>query len=232
MVVPSGRFERPTSGLEDRRSDPLSYEGAGQRGGVEASRTPLHGFAGQPVAAPAPHLAKMLHRKFRLSGNQSRSRPLTGYSWMHRSNSMQSAVWKALIEKSGLSALGHQKIRRRRQGRADSTGARLPFRWSKREIGKTALFPILSRPIDTRQPCRCQRAGAARGSSVPQREAQAPFGACACRRYIRGRHSCCLIMSPARHPNRDSRSSSHAGSWAGTTAWRRGAHATLAHAVA
>lgn len=28
-VAPSGRFERPTSGLEDRRSDPLSYEGVG-----------------------------------------------------------------------------------------------------------------------------------------------------------------------------------------------------------
>jgi len=36
------------------------------------------------------------------------------------------------------------------QRRADSTKARLPFRWSKREIGKTALFFLLSRPIDTR----------------------------------------------------------------------------------
>lgn len=39
------------------------------------------------------------------------------------------------------------------RGRADSTKARLPLRWPMREIGKTALFLMLSRPIDTRRPC-------------------------------------------------------------------------------
>jgi hypothetical protein len=47
---------RTRTAFRPRRSDPLSYEDAGQAGGVEASRTPLHGFAGQPVTAPAPHL--------------------------------------------------------------------------------------------------------------------------------------------------------------------------------